>query len=181
MDLSEDVIFLDGIENMGGIKKRAFLSFVSDYLSIAIPTVSTTLASRVTISTAHVLHQTKKTIELYVMYDKSGVESPTAGQRKGMSFKPKATLFYPGTDASVIGLIGLIKNGDMLCHCEPMDGEGLIQIGTEDLPASLTAGSVKTGTAPDGEKGVSFEISAPSHEAYYLYTAELPRVGATES
>lgn len=179
MDLSTDVIFQDGIENMAGIKKRAFLAFCSAFTSIATPIgTPVTLSDRVTIATAHVLATGKKMIELYVMYDKSGVESPLAGARKGKSFKPKATLFYPGTDAECMGLIGLIKNADMLCFTQPQDGTGYIQVGTEGLPAYLDAGSVKWGTSPDGEKGITFEITAASHEAAYMYTATLPRVGA---
>lgn len=179
MDLTTDVLYGDGQENMAGIKKIAFLAFVSSFTTISTPVASPSdYASRVTIATAHVLASTKKVIQLYVMYDKSGIESPLQGMRKGKSFKPKLTLFYPGTDAACLGLIGLIKNSDLLTWAQPQDGTGLYQVGTEGLPASLTAGSVKTGTAPDGEKGITFEIEAPSHEAFYVYTASLPTVGA---
>lgn len=180
MDLSTDVLFADGQDNMGGITKRAFLAFISAFTTISKPVTNpTAYADRVTIATAHVLGAGKKMIELYVMYDKSGVDSPMVGGRKAKSSKPKATLMYPGTDADCVGLIDAIKNGDLLVFVKQQDGgPGYIQVGTEDLPASLVAGSVKTGTSPEGEKGITFEIEAPSRSPFYYYTAILPRVGA---
>jgi hypothetical protein len=179
MDLSEDVLFPDGINNMGGITKRAFLAFVSDFTSIAVPIADPlTYSDRVSIATAHVLAVGKKMVELYVMYDASGVESASAGGRKGKSFTAKATLMYPGTDAECLGFFDVIKNADLILFLEEQDGDdGYIQIGTERLPASVTGGSVKTGNKPDDAKGISFEVSAPSQGPYYKYTAVLPRVG----
>lgn len=179
MDLTGDVLFADGQDNMAGITKRAYIGFLTSFTTISTPVANpTTFAARVTIADDHVLAAGKKVIELYVMYDKSGVESPLAGSRKAMSSKPKATLFYPGNDATCIGLMDTIKNADLLTFLEPQDGEGLIQIGTQKLPASVVAGSVKTGVGPDGEKGITFEIEAPSRAPYYIYTGDLPRLGA---
>lgn len=179
MDLSNDVIFVDGQDNMGGIKKLAYIGFVGDFTTIQTPADSpATYADKITISEAHVLASGKKTIALYVMYDKSGVESPTAGGRKQKSFKPKVTLMYPGNDAEIIGFTSIIKNADMLVFVEPMDGGDFIQIGSADLPATVDTATVKTGNAPDGEKGVTFDIVAPSNDPYYIYTAAIPRVGS---
>ncbi len=180
MDLQNDVIYADGQENMGGLKKSAFIGLVSEFLSIATPiAVPAAYGDLVTIPGSHVLMTGKQTIELYVMYDKSGVDSPSAGQRKGKSSKPKATLMYPGNDAQILGLLSLIKNSDCLLFLEPLDNSaGYIQIGTQDLPATLTSYDIKTGNSPEAEKGVTLVFEAPSRVPYYLYTGILPRLGA---
>lgn len=178
MDLTTDVLFADGIDNMGGLTKRAFLGFISAFTSLAEPpAVATTYAERVTIADDHVLAAGKKTIELYIMYDKSMIESPLVGGRKAKSHKPKATYFFPGDNATCMGMYDLIKNADMVTFNEPQEGTHYLQIGSTALPASLVAGSYKSGTGPEGEKGITFEIEAPSRRPVYFYTGELPRLG----
>jgi hypothetical protein len=178
MDLSEDVLFPDGVDNMGGITKRAYVGFGSSFTTLSEPIVNpVAYEDRVTIATAHVLAPGEKLIELYVMYDKSGIDSPLVGARKAKSHKPKNTYFYPGDDAKCLGFYDLIKNADLVTFCEPQEGDHYIQTGTKGLPASLVAGSVKSGVGPEGEKGITFEIEAPSRRPYYIYTAVLPRVG----
>ena len=180
MDLTTDVQFPDGIDNMAGITRRAFLGFVSAFSTLALPVANpTTYAARVTIATNHVLLTGKKLVELYIMYDKSMVESPLVGGRKAKSSKPKATLFYPGDDADALGFYDAIKNGDLALFLEPLEeGDYYIQVGTKALPASVVAGSYKSGTGPEGEKGITFEIEAASAKPIYHYTGDLPRVGA---
>lgn len=178
LDLLTDVAYQDGKDNMAGTTKNAFIGVVSHFTSIAKPiAVPVALGDGVKITTAHVLATGKKLIKLFVMYEKSGVESTSVGQRKSKSWKPKAKFFYPGTQAEIIDLLSILGNPDLLAFMEPMDEEGLIQIGTEALPASLVSGSVKTGEGPEGEKGVMFELEAPSRKAWYIYTAVLPRLG----
>ena len=181
MDLTTDVIYGDGQENMGGIKKIAYIGLVSAFSSIAKPVASPmSYADTVTIATAHVLAAGKKVIKCYVMYDKSGIASPSQGGRKMKSSKPKVTLVYPGNDAAIIGLVNILKNSDCLIFVQPEDDSApFIQIGTEDLPATLTTFNVNTGTAPDGDKGVTLEFEAPSRAPYYIYTAALPLAGAS--
>ncbi|MHB8209108.1 hypothetical protein [Mucilaginibacter sp.] len=182
MDLASDVIFADGQDNMGGIKKLAYIGVVGDFITISVPVPGDTdYGSTVIIATPHVLAPTKKTIALYVMYDKSGIEAASAGGRKQKSFKTKVTLMYPGNDAEIIGLLNIIKNSDVIILAEPQNPEDgdYIQIGTADLPASLDTASIKTGNAPDGEKGVTLEFTAPSSAGWYVYNAEVPRLGAS--
>lgn len=180
MDLTTDVLFQDGIDNMAGITRRAFIGFVSAFTTLSLPPVNpTNYADRVTIADDHVLAAGKKTIELYIMYDKSMIESPLVGGRKAKSHKPKATYFYPGDDATALGVYDLLKNADLVTFNEPIEeGAYYIQVGTKALPASVVAGSFKTGTGPEGEKGITFEIEAPSARPVYHYTGDLPRVGA---
>jgi hypothetical protein len=180
MDLSADVLFPDGIENMGGITKKAYIGFVSDFTTIQKPTdAPAAYADVVTIATAHVLAVGKKTIEVYVMYDKSGVEAPSQGTRKGMSYKPKVTLVQPGNQAECLGLASIMKNADVLLFLTPQDGgDYFIQVGSEDLPASMTSSTITTGTSPEAEKSVTMVFEAPSRQPYYMYTADLPRLGA---
>lgn len=179
MDLSKDVRFGDNQDNMAGVTKRAYIGFEFDFLTLATPiAVPVEYADRVTIATAHVLKPTKKIVELFIMYDKSEIESPLVGQRKGKSHKPKFKLFYPGTDAEVTGFYDFIKNADLILFAEPPEGDYLYQVGNKKLPASLVAGTWKTGAGPEGENGVNFEVEAPSSRPIYFYTAALPRVGA---
>lgn len=181
MDLSADVLFPDGIENMGGVTKRAFIGRVSDFTTIATPiAVPVAYEDRVLIPGPHVLAAGKKLIETYIMYDKSGIESPSQGTRKGMSSKPKFTLVLPGNLPTQVGLLDFIKNDDLLVFAEQQDGDGYIQIGTERLPACVTSHTVTTGTSPDAEKSITIVVEAPSHAPYYFYTGDLPRVGADE-
>jgi hypothetical protein len=181
MDLTTDVLFADGKDNMGGITKRAYIVFLSSLLTVAKPVANpSTYAARVTIEADHVLKTGKKLIEVSVLYDKSGVESPSVGMRKGMSSKPKMTLVAAGNEADMVGLIDLLKNSDCLTFAEPQeeDGDHLIQIGTEGLPASLTSYAISTGTGPEGEKTCTMVFEAPSRAPYYFYKGDLPRIGA---
>lgn len=180
MDLTTDVIFPDNIDNMAGLTKRAYLGFASSFTTLSTPPATpTTYAERVTIADDHVLATGKKTSELYIMYDKSNIESPLVGARKAKSHKPKATYFYPGTDPECLGFYDLLKNGDIIAFNEPQeDADYYLQVGTNKLPASLVNGSVKWGTGPEGEKGISFEIEAPSAKPIYIYAGALPRLGA---
>lgn len=178
IDLLTDVTYPDGQDNMAGLAKDAFIGVLSDFATIAKPAASAALGDRVIIKTPHTLKATKKTYKLFVMYEKAGVESPMVGSRKSKSWKPKLKLMYCGTDAQILDFLTTIQNVDLLAFATPLDGSGLIQIGTEELPATVVAGSVKTGEGPEGEKGVSFEIEAPSRAPWYIYSSPLPRVGA---
>lgn len=178
MDLLTDVLYTDGRENMAGVKAFAYLGLEADFLTLQTPIANpVTYADRVTIAVAHVLKAAKATIKVFAMYDKAGVESPMVGNRKSKSFKPKYTFFYPGTEAECIGFLGLIKNSDLIAFIPQMDEAGYIQVGAEGLAASIVAGSVKTGVGPEGEKGVTFELEAPCREAWFVYTAAVPRLG----
>lgn len=179
LDILTDMVYPDGQDNMAGVAKDAFIGIVSDFATIAKPiAVPVAIGDGVKIVTAHVLKATKKTFKFFVMYEKSGVESPMVGQRKSKSWKPKFKLFYPGGDAVAMDILSLLQNVDIIAWATPLDGVGLLQIGSEELPATIVAGSVKTGEGPEGEKGISFEVEAPSRKPYYLYTAALPRLGA---
>lgn len=179
MDLTADVIYGDGLQNMGGIKKLAYIGLANSFTSLATPVIpAVTYGDLVKIVTPHVLATGKKIIKLYVMYDKSGVTSPSAGGRKQKSSKPKMTLMYPGNDAEILGLVTLLQNSDCICFAQPQDDTvGYIQVGTADLPATLTTYNVITGTTPEAEKGVTLEFEAPSRTPYYLYEAVLPLIG----
>lgn len=181
IDLLADVSYPDGQDNMAGITKTGYIALVSAFTTIATPdtdAVGAKLEDIVKIKTPHVLGATKKVYKLFVMYEKSGVESTSVGGRKAKSWKPKLKFFYCGTEAEILGFVTLIQNADLLAFAQPLDGTGLIQVGSEELPASLVAGSVKTGEGPEGEKGVSFEIEAPGRTPWYIYDAVLPLVGA---
>jgi len=174
-DILNDVMFVDTADNMAGITKTAFIAFVSSFTTIAKPiAVPVKMEDKVLIGTPHVLKAGEKVRKVFVMYEKSGIESPMVGSRKAMSWKPKLKLMYCGTDAQILAFVSGIMQGDLIAWATPMDGVGLIQIGTEELPASVVAGSVKTGEGPEGEKGVTFEIEAPSRQAWYIYTSPLP-------
>ena len=178
MNLATDVLFSDDKENMAGVKGVAFIGRVASFQLLQTPVANpTTYEARVTIATAHTLNLNSATIKCFSMYEKSGVESPMVGGRKSKSFKPKYKFFYPGTDAACIGFLGEIKNSDLVAFIPQMDEAGYIQIGAADLAASIVSGSVKTGEGPEGEKGVMFEIEAPCREAWFVYTAALPRLG----
>ena len=166
---------------MGGISK-AFIGRVADFTTISTPiAVPLVYADRVNIVDPHVLALDKKVIEISIMYDKSSVESPSAGVRKGIIAKPKVTLVTAGNEADLMGLVDLIKNDDLLIFTEPqedgIDAGYLIQVGTEALPASLTSHAITTGTSPEGEKMITLIFEAASRTGYYRYTADLPRVG----
>lgn len=178
LELLTDITYQDGKDNMAGVTKDAFIGIVSHFSSIAKPIANpVALGDGVKIPTAHVLATGKKTYRVFNMYEKSGVESTKVGQRKSGSWKPKGKYFYPGTDAEIIDFVALILNSDLLAFQTPMDEAGMIQIGSEALPAYVITGSVKTGEGPEGEKGVMFEVEAPSRRAWYIYTAALPRLG----
>lgn len=179
-DILEDVQFPDGAKNMAGISKNAYIAFESSFTTLGEPVAEPgTLDAVVEISTAHVLKSGGKVHKLTVMYDKSTIESTMVGAtRKSHSWKPKAKLFYAGTEAKVLGFAATIQNADLITFLEPLNGEGMIQIGSSKLPAYVVSGSVKLGEGPEGEKGVTFEIEAPCDAPYYLYTAILPKLGA---
>lgn len=178
LELLTDIAYQDGKDNMAGLTKDAFIGVVSHFLSIAKPiAIPLVLGDGVKIVTPHVLSPGKKTFKLFVMYEKSGVESASVGARKSKSWKPKMKFMYCGTDAEMLDFVSLIQNADLLAFATPMDEAGLIQVGTEALPATLVSGSVKSGEGPEGEKGVTFELEAPSRKAWYIYTAALPRLG----
>lgn len=178
VELLTDIAYTDGRENMAGVKATAYIGLIADFLTLQVPTPTpATYGDRVKITTAHVLIENKATIKCFAMYDKAGVESPLVGGRKSKSFKPKYSFFYPGTDAEIVGLLGFIKNSDLIAFIPQMDESGYIQIGSADLAATIVAGSVKTGVGPEGEKGVMFELEAPCRDAWFVYTAAVPRLG----
>jgi hypothetical protein len=178
MSILDDVRFPDGADNMAGITKSAFVALVSSFATLAKPiAVPVVLGDKSKIITAHVLKAAEKVHKVTVLYDKSGVESALVGGTKSHSWKPKLKLMYCGTEAEILDFVTLIQNAEIVAWAEPLDGTGLIQIGSEALPAYLVSGSVKTGEGPEGEKGVTFEVEAPSRTPWYIYTAALPRLG----
>lgn len=173
----EGMPFTDGDENTAGIQEDAWFIPFSYFATLAVPVPSTTTASLVEITSDHVMKTGKAPIPLFTQFEKSGLDSPLAGELYSKIFMPVIKLFHPQPNEVNATNLSVIKNQRGIVLIKRTQGGPLIQIGTQGLYAKVKSGTVSFGTGPTGAPGVTFEVEAPSVHPYLVYKGVFPVTG----
>lgn len=170
--------FTDGAINVSGIEEDAFWIPLSFFATLQVPleTPGTPLAA-IEIAGTHILKPGKAPIPLFTMFDKSGMDSPLAGEKYSKISMPAAKLFQPQPTAENAANFAIMSNQRGILLIKRATGGSFIQIGNKGLYAAIKEGSVKFGDGPTGAPGIEFQIEAPSIMPYYVYKGELPVAG----
>jgi hypothetical protein len=129
------------------------------------------------ITTQHILRSGKSPIPLFTSHDKSGMESPTVGEKFSKISQPVVKLFQPQPSPENAANYAVMTNQRGILLIRRAIGGDYIQIGNKGLLAVVKEGSVKFGDGPTGTPGIEFQIEASSVMPYYVYKADLPVTG----
>ncbi|MNL18433.1 hypothetical protein D3C87_1395770 [compost metagenome] len=168
--------FQDGLENPSGIQEQALLIRVSDIETEGKPIPEgTTMASLVTIATAHVLKAGKSALLVDLLYPKSGVPFKLSGEELSKIFETDPEIFIPQITANSIGGAVAIKNTRfILLVRRPGQNTGYWQIGCKAMSCKVQDIAGGLGTGPTAEVGYKISLKAFDVSPMYDYQAEIP-------
>lgn len=130
-------------DNIGGLTKRWWFAPKSEFLSIAAAldfkdaVVGSTPSELVDISDDHTFDTGKGFITGYCTRDRGVMKATVVGDRDGRGSKMTAELFVPGTNATTLGQLRMIKNDSGIWLLEGADGI-IYQAGSERFPCEAT-------------------------------------------
>ncbi len=147
---------------LSGGSKRWWLFRKADVETFSAPAAvapgAANAAAIVTITTAHVFKTGKRMFEMYATENTAKLKVSKVGSKDSYGFKTVAEWFYPGLDATVLGMGVMAQNDQLLGIFELMNGK-LIQIGAEATPGVLTF-DFDAGEIEQGGLGMLFNLSA---------------------
>lgn len=132
-------------------------------------------SKKYTITTAHVCATGKKFSKMYVAIEKGQLAFESLGSRDATGFKVTGTAYIPG-DSDDLNYFANEAQGDrFIVIMKRADGK-LIQIGTEDFPATIRAAhDSETVTGDSSGYAVTIEAYMPFK---LIYDAAVPLVAA---
>ncbi|MGJ1295540.1 hypothetical protein ACR777_15140 [Sphingobacterium spiritivorum] len=171
--------FVDGQENASGLQEVAYfipLTWIKTFAKVA--SAGTTAASIVELVGDHVMETGKSPIKIQMLYSKSGAQAEMEGEELSKVFRQgPAEFFLPNINATNLGTATAIKNYRGIVLIKRIGGGEWYQIGSEELAAQVSAGTVSFGTGPTGEVGIKTSFQAYSHVPFFVYKGELPVTG----
>jgi hypothetical protein len=168
----------EGALNTSGIQEDAFWIPLTYIATLQIPKSDpANPVEAMEITTAHVLKAGKSPIPLFTSHDKSGMDSPTVGEKFSKISQPVVKLFQPQPTPENAANYAVMTNQRGILLIKRAIGGDYIQIGNKGLLAVVKEGSVKFGDGPTGAPGIEFQIEASSVMPYYVYKAALPVAG----
>jgi hypothetical protein len=169
--------FGDGEDNPSGVAEIAYFIPLSWFAvnGLKKPTASTTAASLITISTAHVLAAGKYAIPVTPLFSKSGINWKMAGEELSKIMEIGADIFIPDNSVKSLGTVQAIKNYRGILLIGKADDSGHFwQIGSEKISCKVVGGDGGTGVGPTGEVGTKMSFQSHSSQPVFVYTAGVP-------
>jgi hypothetical protein len=168
----------EGALNTSGIQEDGFWIPLAYIAALKTPKDNpATPLEAMQITEAHVLKAGKSPIPVFTMHDKSGMDSPTVGEKFSKISQPVVKLFTPQPSDENVANYAVMTNQRGILLIKRAIGGSYKQIGNKGLMAVVKEGSVKFGDGPTGAPGIEFQIEASSVMPFYSYTAELPTAG----
>ena len=169
-----DLLWADGKENMGGLKRIGWFAPIStidnfpalvDTPATAEDEVSLESVTGFTFLNSATFHR------LYSTQETSFVTDEIQGEINGQSFVHKAQIFFPGTEAEALAFAKAISNTDMVFIFEEISGRRRV-IGSKDWPA-VCKPVITTGQKAADRKGLTLEISSQGYTPAPLYSGAI--------
>lgn len=173
-------IDFDGEDNLPGIA-RGYIALCADIATESVPVANpTTPLQKITIPGTHIMGTTKYFVRLYSTLGKGTLDYKAGGSRDFENFAIEGLLFFPCTKEESLALSTALLGQDVIVILEQNSNEDFfLQIGNKKLPARVVAEG-SWGTELNGEKGISFKISAFHGKCTpYIYRGVI-KLGASE-
>jgi hypothetical protein len=173
-------IDFDGETNLPGIA-RGYVALCADIDTEAVPVASpATALEKITIVGSHSMESQKYFVKMYSTLGKGTLDFKAGGTRDFENFAIEGALFYPCTKADALALSTALLGQDVIVILEQnSDDLFFLQVGNKKLPARIVAEG-SWGTELNGEKGISFKLSAFHGKATpYIYTGSIALSGET--
>lgn len=174
-----DIPRRNGKDNMGGFSCLAWIVPMSAFTTIKGVKTTTDPGDKVTIDGSHVFPSGKGFIKVYSTLDTAKLATETIGERGGHAAKITGELFAPGMSKLNAELARNCPNDEwMVMLKDTNDSTKFIQVGTEDLPATLMP-KFDSGTISSGKKGFTFSFEAFGHGLLFYGTDPNTQLDAT--
>lgn len=168
-----DMLWADGLENMGGLKTIGYYALWADIEEWpALKANPATAAEEVTLQGNFRMKTGKYWHKLYSTMETSELKDENQGEPDGQSFVHKATIFYPGTKPEALGFAKLANNSSMVFIFEEISGGNRRVIGSQGIPAKVKP-SFTVGKATADRKGMTMEIQCYGYAPALLYDGVL--------
>lgn len=172
MGLLENLRWADGQANPSGIKTKLFLALKSEIVThpkvIAAPA---TAAENVELAGDFEMATGKTFIDIYSTQGKGKVWWESTGEKDHKMFLNKGSFKYPDISDEAKSMAKLLLNSNVVAVYLLPTGSGIpraVVIGEEDFDTTVTNNG-DSGDAPGSEKGLSFELEAPSFNPLPTY------------
>ncbi len=150
----QDLDFAVGSTNLGGTRGK-----VQYVPATHIKTWPEYDADGITLSTPPVLETGKRWADIYTTKDTSSVEDKEVGELDGGSWETDLEFFHPKVRAELLTLKMIFTNGPFVLVVT--DGNGVKRVvGSKDLPAYRTPGTISGGKTAKDRNGASFKFTA---------------------
>lgn len=168
MDLAG--VIKSGKTNRPGFGKKLLVALISDFETIATPTLPGTVAGdEVKITTAHTFKAGKGFKVLETTDEFNELTGEVIGDRDSRGESQTMTARHPGLEAEVLEFKKKALGQEFIMLLPNLDGT-YRQVGTEEDPMECQSSS-GSGTKSGGYKGITFTFSGYSE--IYIYSGDI--------
>lgn len=175
--------FEEGVLNTSGIQEEAWFipkSYFVDLTGEKVPVAEpATPQAAIEIVGNHVLKAGKAPIRIETAYDKSGMDSTSAGEKFSPVWMATPKFFQPLPTSANAANIAIVHGMRGVVLIKRAGGGSFYQIGGVGIYGTVKTGAkVSFGDGPTGAPGVEFQFEAASVMPFYEYKGELPAPAA---
>lgn len=176
MTLMANLPWADGQVNPSGIKTKLFLALKSDIAThpkvVAAPASA---SENVTLAGDFGMVATKTFVEVYSTQGKGKVSWESIGEKDHKMFMNKGSFKFPDISDDAKSVAKSLLNSNVVAVFLMPTGSGVpraVVIGEEDFDTTVT-NKGDSGDAPGSEKGLFFDLEAPSFNPLPTYKGEI--------
>lgn len=168
----ENILWPDGQENMGSLRRLAYYARLSDIDSLpAVPDLddATSFADAVTLDGNITFNSGAGWHKFYCTQDTGMLEDTIVGERDGKSYHSKIKLFHPGKRSELLGWQRVFANTDMVWLVQDAEGQYRV-IGSDAFPAEVETAVNSIPETAEGRSGLTVEIGCASRGPAPIYS-----------
>jgi hypothetical protein len=166
--------FGTGANFMPGLSQVLYFIGINDIATFGTAP-GTPANKKYTITTPHVCKTGKKFIKMYTGIEKAQLKYENLGNRDGSGYKLTGTAFIPG-DSDDLNYFANESQGDRFIVIMKLANGKLVQLGTEDLPATIRLAFDSETVSGDAS---GYMVNIEAYMPYKLnYDAAVPLVAA---
>lgn len=170
---------LDNGSNMGGIAQFIYLAYHADILTWPTEPAAPANIEALGVLTGDIACKTgKRFFPMYLTDDTGEFKIESVGELDGKSFVMHLTIFHPGLQKKILGLMNATKNENLAIIVVDNEGQ-MFLMGSELRPAIYNGSpdSNGTGKTTADRRGMSFEFIFKCKNVY-AYDGSIPLVPA---
>lgn len=168
-------------EPVSGLDTVMYIAPKADFATMADPPAfdaEGTLASKVTIATAHTFAEGKGFTKLKVVTETGTINTTMIGEKKRRLFQNELTAQIAGSEASVLGFMRMVKNGDFIVLVEEVGTGNIRQFGSNQFAAEFTALTQAIEGTVEGNNSLTFTVQDKQKWPAPVYTGDITEMPA---